>query len=65
LKRVPEPTRIAWAADNGLQCHGGSDFALRIPISRLLCDARILDSFEGAPKSRRRGSRGGYWRGAN
>ena len=41
--------RVAWAAaDNGLQIHGGNGFALEYPISRLLCDARILSIFEGA-----------------
>ena len=41
--------RIAWAAaDNGLQVHGGNGFALEYPISRILCDARILNIFEGA-----------------
>ena len=41
--------RIAWsAADNGLQIHGGNGFALEYSISRILCDARILNIFEGA-----------------
>ena len=41
--------RIAWAnADNSLQIHGGNGYALEYPISRLLCDARILNIFEGA-----------------
>jgi (2S)-methylsuccinyl-CoA dehydrogenase len=41
--------RVAWAAaDNALQIHGGNGFALEYPISRLLCDARILNIFEGA-----------------
>jgi (2S)-methylsuccinyl-CoA dehydrogenase len=41
--------RIAWAAaDNALQIHGGNGFALEYPISRVLCDARILSIFEGA-----------------
>ncbi|SNR46385.1 acyl-CoA dehydrogenase family protein [Puniceibacterium sediminis] len=41
--------RIAWAcADNGLQIHGGNGFALEYTISRILCDARILNIFEGA-----------------
>jgi (2S)-methylsuccinyl-CoA dehydrogenase len=40
--------RIAWAnADNALQIHGGNGFALEYPISRVLCDARILNIFEG------------------
>ena len=38
-----------WAAtDNGLQIHCGNGFALEYPISRVLCDARILNIFEGA-----------------
>ncbi|MBV9976282.1 MAG: acyl-CoA/acyl-ACP dehydrogenase [Hyphomicrobiales bacterium] len=41
--------RVAWSsADNGLQIHGGSGYALESPISRVFCDARILNIFEGA-----------------
>ncbi len=41
--------RVAWAAaDNGLQIHGGNGFAMEYAISRVLCDARILNIFEGA-----------------
>lgn len=41
--------RVAWAcADNALQIHGGNGFALEYQISRILCDARILNIFEGA-----------------
>ncbi len=41
--------RVAWAAaDNGLQIHGGNGFATEYSISRILCDARILNIFEGA-----------------
>ena len=41
--------RVAWAAaDNGLQIHGGNGFAMEYKISRVLCDARILNIFEGA-----------------
>jgi (2S)-methylsuccinyl-CoA dehydrogenase len=41
--------RVAWAAaDNAVQIHGGNGFALEYPISRVLCDARILNIFEGA-----------------
>ena len=41
--------RIAWAAaDNAVQVHGGNGFALEFPVSRILCDARILNIFEGA-----------------
>src|SRR5690606_7428681 len=36
------------AADNALQIHGGNGFALEYQISRILCDARILNIFEGA-----------------
>jgi (2S)-methylsuccinyl-CoA dehydrogenase len=41
--------RVAWAAaDNALQIHGGNGFAMEYPVSRVLCDARILNIFEGA-----------------
>ncbi|MEM1018961.1 MAG: acyl-CoA dehydrogenase family protein [Pseudomonadota bacterium] len=41
--------RVAWAtADNAVQVHGGNGYALEYPISRVLCDARILNVFEGA-----------------
>ncbi|RMD63380.1 MAG: acyl-CoA dehydrogenase [Alphaproteobacteria bacterium] len=41
--------RVAWAnADNSLQIHGGNGYAEEYPISRVLCDARILNIFEGA-----------------
>lgn len=41
--------RVAWAAaDNALQIHGGNGFALEYAVSRILCDARILNIFEGA-----------------
>jgi len=41
--------RVAWSsADNALQIHGGNGFALEFPVSRVLCDARILNIFEGA-----------------
>jgi (2S)-methylsuccinyl-CoA dehydrogenase len=41
--------RVAWAnADNALQIHGGNGYALEYPVSRVLCDARILNIFEGA-----------------
>ena len=41
--------RVAWAnADNALQVHGGNGYALEYRISRVLCDARILNVFEGA-----------------
>jgi (2S)-methylsuccinyl-CoA dehydrogenase len=41
--------RVAWAAaDNALQIHGGNGFALEYLVSRVLCDARILNIFEGA-----------------
>ncbi len=41
--------RVAWSnADNSLQIHGGNGYALEYPASRVLCDARILNIFEGA-----------------
>ena len=41
--------RVAWAnADNALQIHGGNGYAEEYKISRVLCDARILNIFEGA-----------------
>ena len=41
--------RVAWSnADAGLQIHGGNGYSLEFEISRVLCDARILNIFEGA-----------------
>jgi (2S)-methylsuccinyl-CoA dehydrogenase len=41
--------QVAWkCADDALQIHGGNGYALEYPISRVLCDARILNVFEGA-----------------
>jgi (2S)-methylsuccinyl-CoA dehydrogenase len=41
--------RVAWAAaDNAVQVHGGNGSALEFAASRILCDARILNIFEGA-----------------
>lgn len=41
--------RVAWSnADCALQIHGGNGYALEFEISRVLCDARILNIFEGA-----------------
>ena len=41
--------RVAWSnADSALQVHGGNGYAVEYPISRVLCDARILSIFEGA-----------------
>ena len=40
--------RIAWScADNSLQIHGGNGYALEYDISRVFCDARVLNIFEG------------------
>jgi len=42
-------TRVAWAcADNAVQIHGGSGFAVEEPASRLFCDARILGIVDGS-----------------
>jgi len=41
--------RVAWSnADTALQIHGGNGYSLEYEISRVLCDARILNIFEGA-----------------
>ena len=41
--------RVAWSnADSALQVHGGNGYALEYPVSRVLCDSRILNIFEGA-----------------
>ena len=41
--------RTAWScADSAVQIHGGNGFAVEYPISRILCDARIMNIFEGA-----------------
>ncbi|MFO1067521.1 MAG: acyl-CoA dehydrogenase family protein [Geminicoccaceae bacterium] len=41
--------QVAWkCADDALQIHGGNGYATEYPISRVLCDARILNIFEGA-----------------
>jgi (2S)-methylsuccinyl-CoA dehydrogenase len=41
--------RVAFSnADVALQIHGGNGYALEFEISRVFCDARILNIFEGA-----------------
>ena len=41
--------RVAWSsADAAVQIHGGTGYALESPVSRVLCDARVLSIFEGA-----------------
>lgn len=41
--------RTAWSnADAAVQIHGGNGYAMEYEISRILCDARILNIFEGA-----------------
>ena len=36
------------ATDAAVQVHGGNGYAQEYPVSRVLCDARILNIFEGA-----------------
>lgn len=41
--------RVAWScADNAVQIHGGNGYATEYPVSRVLCDARVLSLFEGS-----------------
>ena len=41
--------RVAWSnADLCVQIHGGNGYALEYEASRILCDSRILNIFEGA-----------------
>jgi (2S)-methylsuccinyl-CoA dehydrogenase len=41
--------RVAWSnADLNVQIHGGNGYALEYEASRVFCDARILNIFEGA-----------------
>ncbi len=41
--------RAAWSsADNAVQVHGGNGYAQEYEVGRILCDARILNIFEGA-----------------
>ncbi len=41
--------RVAWAAaDNAVQVHGGNGLALEFPVSRIFCDARVLNILEGS-----------------
>jgi (2S)-methylsuccinyl-CoA dehydrogenase len=41
--------RVAWAAaDGAVQVHGGNGIAVDFPVSRILCDARVLSIFEGS-----------------
>jgi (2S)-methylsuccinyl-CoA dehydrogenase len=41
--------RVAWSkADAAVQIHGGNGYALEFEASRILCDARVLNIFEGA-----------------
>jgi (2S)-methylsuccinyl-CoA dehydrogenase len=41
--------RVAWAAaDGAVQIHGGNGIAVDFPVSRILCDARVLSIFEGS-----------------
>ena len=48
--------RVAWStADNAVQIHGGNGYAEEFPISRIMCDARILNIFEGAAEIQAQG----------
>ena len=58
--------RVAWsAADNALQIHGGNGFALEFEISRILCDARILNIFRGCGRNPGPGHRTAHSRRRN
>lgn len=39
----PSPRAVA---DDALQVHGGNGYAVECPVSRVLCDSRILNIFE-------------------
>jgi len=58
--------RAAWSnADAALQIHGGNGYALEYEISRVLCDARILNIFEGAAEIQAQVIARGLVRGRN
>lgn len=55
--------RVAWAnADNAVQVHGGNGYAVEYRISRMLCDAHILNVFEGAAEIQANVVVRGCWR---
>src|SRR3546814_4101454 len=58
--------RVAWAnADNAVQVHGGNGYAEEYEISRVLCDARILNISRAPAGSRRTYSPAACWDGRN
>ena len=58
--------RVAWAAaDNAVQIHGGNGFALEFPVSRILCDARILNDLRGRGRNPGAGHRAAPARRSN
>src|SRR3546814_7261249 len=58
--------RVAWAnADNALQVRGGNGYAEEYKISRVLCDARNLNNFEGAAEIQAQGIATGLLSGRN
>ena len=48
IAKVAGSEVLHYVIDENVQIHGGNGFALEFPISRILCDARILNIFEGA-----------------
>jgi (2S)-methylsuccinyl-CoA dehydrogenase len=58
--------RVAWSnADAAVQIHGGNGYAMEFEISRILCDARILNIFEGAAEIQAQVVGRGLLRGSN
>ena len=48
IAKVLGSETVDYVIDENLQIHGGNGYAVEFPISRVLCDARILNIFEGA-----------------